>query len=1302
MTDQPTHGTAEGIAIIGMAGRFPNAPDLDAFWALIRDGREGLTRFDEAQLRAAGADPALLADPRFVPVDAVIPEADRFDAAFFDIGTRDAEVTDPQQRLFLECAWHALEVAGHPPGTGTTRVGVYAGVGESSYQQNVLAPHLEALLAALGAYRLATVNGKDFIATRTAYLLGLTGPALTVQTACSTSLVAVHVACQALLALECDLALAGGSSIGFPTVPGYHYQEGMILSPDGHCRSFAADAQGTTPGAGVGVVALKRLDEALADGDPIQAIILGSAINNDGADKVGYTAPSVNGQAEVIAEALAVAGVAPRAVSYLEAHGTATPLGDPIEIEALTKVYQTPDEHRAWCALGSVKSNIGHADTAAGIAGLIKTVLALQHRQLPPTLHCATPNPVIDAASPFFVNTRLRPWQTPADQPRTAGVSAFGIGGTNAHVILREAPAPESSSKPSRPLELLTLSAKTPTALDTATTNLAAWLAERPDAALADVAYTLARGRSAFGHRRSLVAVDGADACVQLAAPSGLITTPAMERPPRLAFLFPGQGSQYLGMTRGLYARTGPFRDAMDDLAQRLEPHLGVDCRTLLYGDDTAANRARLVETRFTQPLLFAVEYALAQQWLAWGVTPTAMAGHSLGEYVAACLAGVFSLDEALALVTARGALLQSLPPGAMLSVACSEAEASRWLNDEVALAAVNAPARCTLSGSPAAIAVIETDLKARGYASQRLTTSHAFHSPLVTPILQAFAARIALVKLKEPRIPYLSNVTGTWIRPQEAVDPAYWTRHLRAPVRFADNLATLIDQGEMQLLEVGPGQGLSTLARQHPAASPALATLATLPRSRETTPTAEWRVLLGSFGQLWAGGATVDWGGYYDSERRRRLPLPLYPFERRRYWLDAPAAETTDRAAPTVATMDVKASTEQISAALEPSPTDASLSAREAVIIEFWSQSLGGVIDRDTDFFAAGGDSLLATQLVARLAERFGVNLDAHILLEATTVARLATRIDALTTPLRSLPTQTTDRSELVVEIQAGTPGRPPLVLMHPVGGHVYFYRDTARHIDPQLPVYGIRAQGLHGEAQPLTSISEMAEVYSAALRTLQPTGPYHLAGSSFGGTLAYAMAQRLLAEGETIAYLGLIDTPSENNMPEELEDEAHILHYMLTAGQDSTIALKTLRALDRDARFALFAQQTQRPDTPAARADLARMLRIFAINMTAMEDYVPPPYPGKLHFFLARERDAINAQTPAYGWIPLAKGGIEIHTVPGTHISMNEAPHVAQLGARIRETMALSPLPGASSCPAPMDDQADVEAADKADDRC
>jgi len=874
------------IAIIGLAGRFPQAENLEAFWELLKNGREAVVKFSDAELRASGVDPALLQHPDYVKSGVVVPGIADFDAGFFEMSSRDAEIIDPQQRLFLECAWQALEQAGYPPSTSDAIIGVYAGVGDNDYLPHCLEPNIETLLPTAGSYRLFALSGKDFLATRVAYKLNLTGPALSVQTACSTSLVATHLACQSLLNMECDIALAGGTSFMVPQEKGYLYQEGMIRSPDGHCRAFDARAQGTVGGGGVGVVVLKRLDDALADGDTIHAVILGSAINNDGADKVGYTAPGVSGQRAVILEAQSVAQVHPDDISYIEAHGTGTPLGDPIEIQALTQAFRANTQRKAYCAIGSIKTNIGHADAAAGISGLIKTVLALKHRQLPPSLHYTHPNPQIDFAnSPFFVNATLRDWES--DNARCAGVSSFGIGGTNAHVIVAEAPAPAPGSS-SRPLQLLTLSAKTSTALDHATRNLNHWLHSHRETDLADVAYTLNQGRQSFAHRRSFVCADIDEALQKLAAPANLASGKISEKACSVVFLFPGQGSQYLNMTRNLYANEPVFKASIDECASLLSPYLEQNLRDVLYSDKEPHD-ALVNQASYTQPALFAVEYALAKLWMSWGIQPSAMLGHSLGEYVAACLAGVFSLEAGLALVAARAKLTQSLPSGTMLAVPLSEADIQPWLTSEISLAVVNGSNHCVVSGTHQVMTALQESLQAQGIESRALHTSHAFHSHLLEPILVPFAQKVREVKLHPPQMPFLSNFSGDWIRPEQATDPDYWVSHLRHTVRFADNVRALFKHQSNILLEVGPGQTLISLVRRHPEYSEQCVLLPSLPRQRNTENQAEMAQVLDTLGQLWRHDVRVDWQAFYAEEKRHRLPLPTYPFERQRYWIDAP-----------------------------------------------------------------------------------------------------------------------------------------------------------------------------------------------------------------------------------------------------------------------------------------------------------------------------------------------------------------------------------------------------------------------------
>ncbi|HEV7516493.1 MAG TPA: type I polyketide synthase, partial [Thermoanaerobaculia bacterium] len=839
---------------------------------------------------------------------------------------REAEFLDPQQRLLLECAAEALERAGY---AGTARpVGVFAGTSDSTYWLNNLATHPE-LMATDGQFTVSLANGRDFVATRLSYKLNLSGTSVTVQSACSTSLVAVHLACQNLLAGECDLALAGGASVRVPQKSGYLYQPGGITSPDGHCRAFDARGEGTLGGQGAGLVVLKRLADALADGDHIHAVLKGSALTNDGLQKAGFTAPGIDGQSRAIRAAHLRAGVEPDSIAYVETHGTATPLGDLVEVAALTRAFRLGTQRGGFCALGSVKTNIGHLDAAAGIAGLIKTVLALEHQAIPPSLHFSVPNPQIDfATSPFFVNTELRPW--PSDgSPRRAGVSSFGLGGTNAHAVLEEAPAAEPAG-PSRPWQVLLVSARTPTALERATDDLAAHLEADPGQSLADAAYTLRVGRWSFAHRRAVVAASVEEAATALRSRDPKRVSTAVHAPGSrpVAFLLPGVGDQYPGMARGLYQDEPVFRREIDLCAELLLPHLGLDLREVLFaGEETpetpampampalagpdlrallgrggaretreggeSAARALLAETRIAQPAMFAVGYALARLWMSWGVQPEALLGYSLGEYTAACLAGVMALPDALALVAGRARLIGELAPGAMLAVPLSAEETRARLAPELSLAAVNAPAVSVVAGPAAAIAELERRLAEEGLPGRRLQTAQAFHSWMMQPIADALLELVRAIPLAPPRIPYLSNVTGTWIAPTEATDPGYWVRHLVSTVRFADDVAELWREPGRILLEMGPGQTLGSLALQQIPEIPDVSgvggtagtVLAALRHELDQQP--DQRFLLQSLGRLWLAGAEIDWSPFHAGERRRRVPLPTYPFERQRFWIE-------------------------------------------------------------------------------------------------------------------------------------------------------------------------------------------------------------------------------------------------------------------------------------------------------------------------------------------------------------------------------------------------------------------------------
>ena len=1799
--DQPVPG--DHIAIIGMAGRFPGAKSVDAFWQSIRDGVESIVTLSDRDLAAAGVPPDVASDPSYVRARAVLDDVEWFDAAFFGITPREAEILDPQHRFFLECAWEALEHAGYNPEAFPGAIGVYAGAsGHNTYFLNNL--YLNQELRKALDYLLYISNDKDFLTTRTSYKLNLRGPSVAVQTGCSTSLVAVHMACQALLTYQCDIALAGGVAINIPTRSGYLYRHGMILSPDGHCRTFDAEAQGTVTGNGAGVVVLRRLEDALDSGDHIEAVIRGSAVSNDGSAKIGFTAPGLEGQAQTIASALAMAEADPETVTYVEAHGTGTRLGDPIEIAALTRAFRarSSGQRKGWCAIGSAKTNVGHLDVASGVTGLIKAIQALRHRQIPPSLHFKTPNPEIDFAnSPFYVSTALADWKS-EDGPRRAGVSSFGIGGTNAHAILEE--APHAASAPAgRPWQLLLLSARTRTALDAVTKNLVGHLREHPDVSLPDVAFTLLVGRKAFPHRRMVICNDAEEAVTLLSTlgERRVLThlEETLERP--VVFMFSGQGTQYVGMAQELYEREPTFRACVDLCTGLLQPELGLDLREVLYPPAwrTAEAAELLSQTRLAQPALFVIEYALATLWMEWGVRPAAIIGHSLGEYVAACLAGVFPLDDALMIVARRGKLMQGMPPGAMLAVPLSEDEVRPLLGDELSLAAINGPSACVVAGPSEAVYALEDRLLTeRTLECRRLQTSHAFHSRMMDPILAPFAAVVGRARRGAPKIPIASNLTGAWLSAAEAQSPDYWARHAREPVRFMAGLAEVLADPARALIELGPGRVLVTLAKQHPARGAGRVVLSSIrpPHHRES----DVRFLLETLGQLGLSGVRVDWSGLYTHEPRRRVPLPTYPFERMRFWIDPPElpaatalrpprrapepvgllqlptwtrsvlsgsvkpsfrppggrcclvfadshglgdrmemrlrrdsyevimvrpgagftavgagaftiaptspadhasllgairamgrvpamimflwgvtpptrapldldrleaaqelgfhglmalaqaiGETglreevrlgvvtsnmqkvegaaalcpekatllgpcraipreypniscisididlpeprtlqegrlidqllaevalertefiiayrsgerwvrtfepvridlpeglpprireggvylvvgglgfigsalaehlakvaraklvlTDRTAlpPRVAwewllsdegpgtprddglrhkiravlemerlgaevllvTADVtrladmrgavaqalerfgrvdgvihaagldrtqliqRTTREEATAILAPklqgtlvldealqglrldffvlcasrtsgvggarlashcaanafldafaqrraaghgpltiaidwdswqrpgapraedhedgsdldadrasaateglsrdealdawmriltSPTPQIIVSRrdeqarlhtpgssvappskeveseslpksvhprpnlgtvcvaprdplERIIAETWEQLFGieqvGVHD---DFFALGGDSLLAVQLISRLRGVVNMDLPGHSLLNAPTVAALAELIAQSDSPSstslsRRRPARFLPAS--LVQIKAGT--ERPLFLMHPVGGHVYFYHDLATCLDPAQPVYGLQAQGMEGKAPPLTGIEEMAARYLEAVRQIQPEGPYLLGGSSFGGIVAFEMAHQLLSGGQRVALLTMMDTPAPSAVPPEDLDSLERLAYLISGDPGLPVPAEEIRDLSPDEQLLYVLRRRKglsRMFPKVALPELASFRKIVTTNLQAMLSYVARPYPGPVLFFQAGERDAMTVDRPARGWIDLVQGGLTVHEVPGNHVTMSFPPNVRVMAALLR----------------------------------
>jgi acyl transferase domain-containing protein len=889
MTNTTVQEQAAGhaIAIVGRAGRFPASRNVAEFWKMLADGRDATTWLSDAELLAAGVPRRVLADPHYVKASHVLPEMEGFDAGFWGFSPREAQILDPQHRHFLETSWEALEDAGHMPETFEGRVGVFAGSGMQAYMAFNLLSNPD-LVSEIGLFLLRhTGNDKDFLPTRLSYLLNLTGPSVAVQTACSTSLVAVHMAVNSLLNMECDMAIAGGSTIELPHRVGYRYEPGEILSPDGLCRAFDDDSQGTVFGSGTAIVVLRRLQDALDDGDDIKAVILGSAINNDGAGKASYLAPSVDGQAEAAAEAVALAGVDPASISYIEAHGTGTPIGDPIELSALTQVYG--EAGQGAIGIGSVKTNIGHLDTAAGAASLIKVVEAMRHRTLPASLNFRTPNSRYDwAAGPFRVVSETRPWVSAG--PRRAAVNSLGVGGTNAHVVVEEAPAPARApvADPGG-WRLFPFSAKTQGALDLTPAKWAGFLAEPDAPALADIAFTLREGRRLFPARMAVAA----DSHSALAAAMGARASgarrrgTAAERPPRIVFLFPGGGAQYPGAGAEMMAASPVFAAAVEACFRDLPDTAPADLREMMLGRDLSDPEARekLGRSDYAIPALFILEYAYAKLWESWGVAPDTIFAHSVGEYAGAVVAGVLGLADALRVVTLRGRVMEEAPKGAMTTVPFCAARAAQYLGDSLDIAAINSAVTTVVSGRVADIEALEARLAGEGYEARRIHIDVAAHSRQLDGQLDRFRAGFEGVSFSKPKIPMVSSLRGGWGEGDDFAGAEYWVRHLRHTVRFTDAMAVALAEPGCVVIEVGPGQTLGPLVEAADLPHPPRAILSSAPRPRD--PEHEMAVALASVGGLWTEGWPLDFARLPGGTAGRRVSMPTYAFEHARHWIE-------------------------------------------------------------------------------------------------------------------------------------------------------------------------------------------------------------------------------------------------------------------------------------------------------------------------------------------------------------------------------------------------------------------------------
>ncbi len=1174
------------IAIIGMSGRFPGAANIDQFWDNLVQGKESLSFPSAGELLKAGAQPSWFDMPNYVGArGGYLENKECFDAAFFGYTPQEALLMDPQARLFHECAWEALEEAGYDPGAYNKPIGLFAGASSSFYWES--AAHLSPTGQQCGHWITTHLADKDYMVTRIAHKLALSGPAVNVRSACSTSMVAVHLACRALLTGDCHMALAGGVSINPARQIGYFYQEGAIFSRDGHCRAFDAQASGTIGGDGLGVVLLKPLKKAVADGDHIHAIIKGSAMNNDGAGRIGFTAPGVRGQTQVVRAALRFSRVPADTVGYVETHGTGTVIGDPIEIEALKKAFAL--DSRKTCAIGSVKTNVGHLSAASGITGLIKTILILKHRCIPPTLHYHEPNPLIDFDnSPFYVNNAVTEWQNPDHQPLRAGVSSFGIGGTNVHVVLENHIQTHIDHKGTANHEqenIILLSAMTPTALEQKTKDLVQFFRDHPGIDLADVAYTLGVGRRPLPYRRALVSSSVAEAIQVLsttpASPAALSTgilgtshlQDSAEKP--VIFMFPGLGCQYVDMGRDLLSHEPIFREEVENCLAILEQQGISGLEQVLYPGyrsrpgqvaSQASGDKGLNDPVLSQLALFIIEYAMARLLINWGISPTAMIGYSLGEYTAACISGVLSAADTLKLLVARGRFIQQTPPGAMLSVPKTRPEVenfiSRFDHPGVSIAIDNG-ASSIVAGSLEAIESFAGEMRKHKILCLRLPSSLGIHSPLMESAAREFGAMFSQVRLDKPQVPYVSNVTGTWITPGEAQSPEYWQQHLLSTVHFARGLETLSREKPGLFLEVGPGRDLCVLSQRYIGAIPGSYAIDLVPAAHAKGRNSGYRFLLEKMGRLWLTGGTLSSQVFTRHGKRQRLSLPTYPFEGQDYWLDTNLVQAVQdiqasamlEGEPECLDHNMATAKKTCAAAPLPStPVEPTIARQpektrfraaycppsnetEEKLAIIWQQLLGieqvGIND---DFYECGGDSIKAVALAHRL-NQLGCPVALNDILEHSTIERLASLLSARALTIPGTPgglvssatgagvTPSENSLDCIESLNSGCEDRD-IFIMHPLHGMVNQYKSLAVLLEGSFHVFGVQAAGVKPGTELSSTPQQMIKEYIAQIQAAHKNGPYIIAGYCIGNMIAYYVALELERSGHKVDKVILINS--------------------------------------------------------------------------------------------------------------------------------------------------------------------------------
>ncbi len=1284
----------DGIAIIGMSCRFPEADTIDQFWQNLVNGKDCISELSIEEARLAGIPESIINQKNYIHRGGRLKNPEMFDASFFGFSPKDAKIIDPQHRLFLTCGWEALESAGYDVSSIQQPVGVFAGCSFNYYLLNNVIRNPEVLS---NYFELQTLfsSDKDFLSTRLSYKLNLRGPSLTVQTACSSSLVAIHIACQNLLMYQCDMALAGGASLQIPWWNGYMIGDADIRSTDGVCRPFDSKANGTIFGEGVGIVVLKRLQEAIDDGDHIYAVIKGTAINNDGSVKAGFTAPSVDGQTEVITMALETANVKASDISYIETHGTGTPLGDPVEISALTKAYRHYTDNKNFCGIGSVKANIGHLDAAAGIAGLIKTALSLHNKYLPPSINFSEPNPLLKIEeTPFYVVKNGAPWNASAQNKRYAGVSSLGVGGTNVHIILEEAPEIKKIQT-SKKWHFLPVSAKSISSLNRTAQNYASSLLKNNTIDIGDIAFTMQQGRQHFPIRQFAVAQSQSDGVEQFSslAISESDIKKAATGLNNIVFMFTGQGSQYISMGKGLYKAGGIFRATFDYCCDFLSNKYNLDIRNSLFSE-TEADASLLQKTNLTQPLLFSFEYSLAKYWESLGIIPSAMIGHSIGEYVAACLSGVFTLDEALDIVVERGKIMFDQPRGKMISVNVSAEEIKPLLWGDLEIALVNTPTLTVIAGNENDINNLQTTLTQKNIESRLLQTSHAFHSKSMDAAIEPFAAYLSKFTLKKPAIPFISNTTGTWITDSQAQDPLYWGQHIRKAVNFTAGINSLLDHGYHFFLEIGPGNALCSFVNK--ISTGWHSTHKESPHDKAVTFTSirhskieidDEKHFLTTLGQLWQYGFKPQWEALYLGEKRTRIPLPTYSFDDKKFWINPTKnfyygmgiqneiSNMHNNSLTSDDDSDPQLKENRASEVKVESSDDLTV-----MIINIWKEVLGSDDIKSSDnFFELGGDSLLAVQMFSKIQKKTGINLSLATLFKSPSIEQLVKAlgkplIEKAVTSIHNSPDKELDNSfSYIVPIkQSGS--RTPFFCVHCVGGNVLNYNAFIPYLDQDQPLYGIQCKGLDGIEKPFNSIKIMAECYINEMKKIQPNGPYLIGGGSMGGLVAYEMAQQLQKKGDAISLLLMLDSGCPYNVN---KIPIASTNTQPNKKQKRSIILQIVHSID--CRISDFRKYTTCHFYRLQGKAIPHELRYWLIeqkHLSLLDRYNPEPYPGVITMFRATQNDLID---PYRGWKDVAKGGMKIIDFECDHTNIVENVEIAKglndvlMSMNLKETIPL-----------------------------